>query len=150
MACWESQPVAYIWRMARTSSSVPGSHERGHFGAFGALRKAAPMAFEGARGNGGEVRIGGRVAATITDWSASYDGATETWSVGAGLSGVVDLWLDGAQTCDLRLKLGRAVWRWRTAPYDRVGNAISAHPVGRFEEVFAPPVARAAGRAVRA
>lgn len=73
------------------------------------------MAFGGATGNGGELRVGGRVAAHLGDWSMERDGGA--WVIHAALVEPNPLWLGQAARYDLRLNVGAAVWRWaRLAP----------------------------------
>lgn len=70
------------------------------------------MAFHGADGKLGEVRVGGRVAATLTDWVLRPDGAGG-YRVVAMLVNPNPLFMDAPHPKELRLQMGKRFWRWR-------------------------------------
>lgn len=95
------------------------------------------MAFLGVEGVSGEVRVGGRVAARLGAWSATRDKAADAWQIGAALAEVNDLWLDGPGPFELRLHIGRSVWRWRGVDLQRDGGSVSITAYRRYEHLAA-------------
>lgn len=62
-------------------------------------------------GASGSLRVGGRVAATLTHWEAR-SGEQDT-TITARLEEKDDYWLDSGGPYELRLVLSRSTWRWR-------------------------------------
>lgn len=91
------------------------------------------MAFGGATGTTGEVRVGGRVAAALRDWTATVEG--DRWTVRAALAEVNPLYLDGPQPKELRLHLGKRIWRWRGVTVNHDGASAAIEAVGEFEHL---------------
>jgi hypothetical protein len=59
----------------------------------------------------GEVRVGGRVAASLARWS--FDGTPEHWEVEATPSMVDEFWLDSGGPFDLHLHIGSSIRTYR-------------------------------------
>lgn len=89
------------------------------------------MGFEGAAGKAGEVRVGGRVAATLTDWRlAPVAGGYE---IVAALADPVDLYLDSPAVKELRLTVGKRYWRWRGVELTRAGVIATMRAHGDWD-----------------
>jgi hypothetical protein len=89
--------------------------------------------FTGASGATGEVRVGGRVASGLRDWSASVDG--EHWTIRAALADANPVYLDGPQAKELRLHLGKRIWRWRDVHLHHDGTTAVIEAIGAFEHL---------------
>ncbi len=91
------------------------------------------MAFKGASGTTGEVRVGGRVAAGLRDWSAAVDG--ECWTIRAALADANPVYLDGPARKEVRLNLGKRIWRWRDVHLHHDGTTAVIEAHGEFEHL---------------
>jgi hypothetical protein len=85
-----------------------------------------------ANGAGGELRLAGRVAATLGAWTLqrSEGGAVLT----ATLATQDAYWLSQGERFELRLPLGNVrLWRWRRATVRLDGNRATIHMEGNPE-----------------
>lgn len=89
----------------------------------------------GITGTGGEVRVGGRVAATLGPWTATCE-AGDRWQVRADLAAVNPLWMAGQSACELRLAAGGHTWRWRDAGMSFEPTRAVFSMTGRYERVM--------------
>jgi hypothetical protein len=71
--------------------------------------------FSGLSGRGGVVRVGGREAATLTDWTVSYDTPNRAYRISTGLADVNPLYLSGSRPVEIRLQMQKRMWRWQGA-----------------------------------
>ena len=62
-------------------------------------------------GVSGQLKVGGRVAASLGRWS--YDGTPAGWKVEADTSDVDEFWFDNERPMDLWLDVGQQAWKWR-------------------------------------
>ena len=74
------------------------------------------------KGKGGSVRVGGRSAATLGEWS--LEGAPTDWTLHAELLQHNPLWLAGNGPHELRLSLVTGYWRWRDVPVQVLNGAL--------------------------
>lgn len=74
------------------------------------------------KGKGGVVRVGGRTAATLGEWS--LEGAPTAWTLHAELLHHNVLWLGGDGPFELRLHLVTGQWRWRGIRPQIVNGAL--------------------------
>ena len=61
-------------------------------------------------GSGGELRAGGRLAASVGDWS--FTGTPEAWELTGTATEVDHYWLNAAAVHRLTLRVGTRRWRW--------------------------------------
>jgi len=79
-------------------------------------------------GQSGQLRAGGRVAANLGRWSMRD--SDDTWTLECQPVEVNDYWLDNGTSFELRLDVGRRIWRWRDVT---VSGRLTIHAVGRPE-----------------
>lgn len=91
------------------------------------------MPLTGAVGSAGELRVAGQSAASITDWSA--EPAPGGWHIRASLAEVADLYLNSGAPVEVRLNIGRRIWRWRNVRVERTGPAATITATGDFEQL---------------
>lgn len=65
-------------------------------------------------GRGGTIRIAGRVAVRLAEWT--LEGRTDDWNVVGAVEWCNPLWLSGPGPYELRLTLTKGAWLWRNVP----------------------------------
>jgi hypothetical protein len=70
------------------------------------------------KGRGGQIRVGGRVAASFGEWT--FDGKTTDWVIGAEVEAHNPVWLSSDGPFEVRLHLTKGYWRWRDVPADKI------------------------------
>lgn len=86
--------------------------------------------FTGLSGRGGLVRVAGRAAATLTDWSVRMDPATHEFIVSAGVTDAVPLYLSPRYPSEVRLQMTKRIWRWQGATVELLDDRITARVCG--------------------
>ena len=92
------------------------------------------MAFEGADGFTGEIRVGGRPAAVLNGWSLRPAGG-ERWTIRGHLTEVNDLFLSGGRPVEVRLALGKRFWRWTGCQLERDGIIATIAATGPWDNL---------------
>lgn len=64
-----------------------------------------------ARGQRGELRVGGRAAAEFGPWQLT--GTAEAWTLSAPCKGCDPYLMDAAEAFEVRIEVGTRVWRWK-------------------------------------
>lgn len=82
------------------------------------------------RGQRGELRGGGRVAAVLGAWDLR--GTAAEWTVTARLE-AADAYLVARGCRELRLRLGRRTLRWRDVDVEVAGDAVTVRGSGEAE-----------------
>lgn len=90
------------------------------------------MPFHGGNGQSGEVRVGGRVAAGLRDWTLKPEAGN--WRVVAMLVDINPLYLDSPAPKELRLQMGKRFWRWRNVSLERDEQAPARVAIGAIGE----------------
>ena len=88
------------------------------------------MPFGGLSGRGGIVRVAGRAAATLTDWSLSFDYDAREYVIRAGITDVVPVYLSPSYRAELRLQMRQARWRWQGVRLAVEGDRIEVRATG--------------------
>lgn len=96
------------------------------------------MSLMHADGLTGEVRVGGRVAAGLANWSlrpANPEKAIiRDWYLRATLVDPVPVFLTGGGRVEARVQIGKTIWRWREVELcEVVGNGVTLAVHGDFE-----------------
>ena len=64
-----------------------------------------------ARGTAGQLRVGGRMAATLGAWS--HEGTAAEWQVEAETLDIDEYLFESGGPFHLRLYVGEQIWQWR-------------------------------------
>ncbi len=85
-----------------------------------------------ARGVSGQLRAGGRNAATLGPWTATQEGVT--WTFEAQVRTVDAYWIAASGPFELRLHVGTRAWVWRNVTFEG-RDRLTIHAIGRPEFV---------------
>lgn len=86
--------------------------------------------FTGLSGQGGAIRVGGRVAATVTDWAVTAAPGENVYDIRAGLADVQPTYLNPSYRAEVRLQMTKRQWRWRDCTFAVAGERLTARAVG--------------------
>lgn len=95
------------------------------------------MPFSGATGAAGEIRVGGRPAAGLRDWALRPQEAGR-FALSGSLVDPVDLLLDCGRPVEVRLDVGKRIWRWRGGQLARHGAAATVVVEGDWDVIDNP------------
>ena len=89
--------------------------------------------FTGISGEGGTIKVGGRLGANLGRWEFKR-GDADDWRVSAAATDIDDTWFSYIDNVSLVLKVGAGEWRWRgVEQVTVVGNNIVVAGEGRPE-----------------
>lgn len=87
----------------------------------------------GATGLAGELRAGGRLAGRLSDWT--MEPAPGGWSIRARLHDGHPVYLANGTPLELRLTMGKRIWRWRGVACARAGEAVTLMATGDYDQL---------------
>ena len=86
-----------------------------------------------AKGRHGSLRVGGREAAQLLEWT--FTPGEPRWSVRADLGTYDDYWLASNGPFELRLPLAQSTWRWRNVAVSREYKTLAITGEGEPESL---------------
>ena len=81
-------------------------------------------------GKTGQLKVGGRHAATLGRWS--FDGNDHGWTLEADTVAIDDYWFATSGPFTLHLEVGKQIWKWRGVTVTGQSR-VTVSGVGRHE-----------------
>ena len=90
-------------------------------------------------GKSGQLRVGGRVAASLGDWTLDAEPPKEEWALTGRVTGRDDMLLESGVPIELRLQLTNDTWRWRNVQVDGY-DVVTVRGTGEPEVIHSSAV----------